>query len=622
MKITIDQKTEKDIQVVVQGRIDTVTSPQFAAALKEVDIYGKNVTFDFTDVEYVSSAGLRHLLAAKQSNGDGVMRLLNVSDEVLDVLKMTGVENYFEISGNEDKKTSYVQKSFKRILKEKNEYPYSVFLTEGDVVYTWGDIERCSQIIAHDLAGLGVKKGSHVGICSANSANWVLTFFAVQKLGAIACLLNFGYGPEEIVTVARAGDVDVLCYGEISTMTDEKSFLSAITADESPIKATYDIRRTIQFMDRSSEYDAIAALYSEPVESDDACVMIYTSGSTGVPKGVLLSSYNILNASRSMSETIRITEEDKLCLILPLFHIFGMTAGLFCNILEDGQVVIPQDIRTATILETIEKQQCTLFHSVPTMLLALMNNKNFDFNRISSLRASILAGAPVTQTQLIEMSERFEGVRFFCAYGLSEMAPVSITGYDDSIELVATTVGKPVENIGIRIVSTETGEICKPGETGEIQVEGYNLMLYYYKVDLKDQAIDAEGWLHTGDMGMLDESGYLHITGRLKELIIRGGENIMPSEVEGAVSKHPDVENVKVVGVPDAFFGEVVCACIVMRPGTVFDEETMKTFLSEQLAKYKLPAYYMVYDEFPKLASGKMDSVTIKRDAVAKYGKP
>ncbi|MBQ7565227.1 MAG: AMP-binding protein [Lachnospiraceae bacterium] len=623
MKVTVTYPDggEKTL-ISIQGRVDTITGPQLAEELADIEFADKDVTFDFRDVDYISSAGLRQMMVFKKKNKGGRMRLENVSQEIFDVLKTTGLNTSFDITCNESGISTYVQKSFKQLLKEKaeGETAQAVFLKASGASYTWEEINQCAQIIAADLSKLGVKRGSHVGLCSSNTANWILTFFAIQKLGAIACLFNFGYKADEIVKVAGVGDVDVLCYGEISTMADEEAFLSALQGEGSSIRSLYNIRENVKFKERLSEYDQVAALFGEQVDSDDACVMIYTSGSTGVPKGVLISSYNILNASRSMSETIRITEKDRLCLILPLFHIFGMTAGLFCNMLHNGSVVIPENIRSTTILNTIRDEKCTLFHSVPTMLLALMNNKDFNPESIASLRASILAGAAVSKAQLYQMNEKFENVHFFCSYGLSEMAPISITMYDDPLELVATTVGKPVENIRIMISNPENGEECPAGTAGEILVEGFNLMLCYYKVDLDDQSIDDNGWLHTGDMGYLDENGYLHITGRIKELIIRGGENIMPSEVESAVSKHEAVENVKVVGVTDSFFGEVVCACVVMKPGREFNEDEMKAFLASHLAKYKLPAYYMVYKEFPKLASGKMDSVTIKKEAEAKFG--
>lgn len=617
---TIVQNSKDEVRVAIQGRVDTVTSPQLAEDLKDVDFSEKNVVLDFTDVEYISSAGLRELLVIRKKAGNGSVSIENVSPDVSDILETTGFTSMFEVTQNMSG-TSYLQKSFKQILKDKSaERGDAVFLKDEKNTYTWKDVEMCSQIIADDLRKLGVKKGSHVGICSVNSVNWLLTFFAVQKLGAIACLMNFGYNADEIATVAKTGDIEYFCYGEITTMQDADAFLKEVQEGGSPIREVYDIRKETVFKDRENEYEAVRLLYGETVEADDACVMIYTSGSTGVPKGVLLSSYNILNAANTSSEIIHVTEEDRLCMILPLFHIFGITVGLFATVLGNGQIVIPENLHTSTLLSTIEREQCTMMHSVPTMLLALMNSRSFRPEAVRSLRAVVLGGAPLSKAQLLQMVEVFGDVHFISGYGLSEMTPVSLTLYGDSVEKVSTTVGKPLKNIRVMIQDPSTGKECREGDVGEVLVEGYNLMVCYYKAKLENQAIDDTGWLHTGDLGFFDGDGYLHITGRIKELIIRGGENIMPVEIEGVISRHPDVENVKVVGVPDVFYGESVCACLVMKPGKTFDEEEMKEFLSDKVAKYKIPVFYMIFDEFPKLSSGKMDSVKIRKLAGEKYG--
>jgi len=620
MTININDKDEKITNISVIGRIDSNTYNDLQKVINEVDYSKGTLIIDFKDVEYISSAGLRVLLAARQKIGSGTFKVINVSDDIYGIFEMTGFDTMIDIEKGEEGIATYISRSFKEILKMKSDkFPDTLFVSYHGVDYTWLDIEKCSQIAANDMFKMGVKKGTHVGICSSNSVNWIIAFLAVQKLGAIACLLNFNYNEKEISDVSEVGDITHFCYGEIATMNDEEAFLSAIkNAPNSKITEIYDIRSNVDFKARLNEYEGIKGLFDVKVESDDASVMIYTSGSTGKPKGVLLSAYNILNASAAMSDEIRIEDTDKLCLILPLFHIFGMTAGLFCNALKNASIVIPDNMRTATILSTIEQYGCTLFHSVPTMVLAIMNNKEFSEEKVHSLRCTILAGAPATEPQIIKMNETFKNTHFVCAYGLSEMAPVSITKYDDTIEHVVKTVGKPVNNIRIKVVDKTTGEDCSVGEVGEITVEGYNLMSCYYKAALDLQSVDDSGWLHTGDLGFLDENGYLHLTGRAKELIIRGGENIMPSEVAEAIAQFPDVSDVKVQGVPDDFFGEVVGASIVMKDGKTLDTEALKAFLAEKLAKYKLPAYIFQYDAFPVLSNGKIDAVSLKKDMNAK----
>ena len=404
----------------------------------------------------------------------------------------------------------------------------------------------------------------------------------------------------------------------MSMATDEESFIKAVTADDSPIKTTYSIKNSIDFSQRLNEYDNLKGKYENKVEADYPCTMIFTSGSTGTPKGVLVSAYNILNAAKSNVETLRITKEDKACLILPLYHIFGLVAGLFANGIADSEMVIPENIKTANIIKVISENKCTIFHSVPTMILSIVNNKDFDKEKLSSLRSTILSGAPVSETQMLMLSEKFPNNHFSSSYGMSEMAPVSITDYEDTKEHISKTIGKPVKDIQIRIFDKEKNEVCPVGVSGEIQVQGYNLMTGYYNVDINDQSIDDEGWLHTGDLGYFDDEGYIHFVGRSKELIIRGGENIIPNEIISAISQEDYIADAKVFGVPDDFWGETVAAAIVIKDGCSYDEAKLRESLKAKLAKFKIPEQFIVYKSFPSLSNGKVDSVNLKKDVIEK----
>lgn len=620
MEVIVSHPDDSTTVVEVTGRVDAHTHKMLQQRVDELGTLVGRLVFDFRDVAYISSAGLRVIMSGGKKVAEGNLSIVNVNEDVYDILHAVGYDSLFDVRRGEEGIATHIGHSFKEILKLHGQrYPDAGFVSHLGVEYTWHDIDVCSQIVANDLHNMGVGRGTHVGICSANSANWIIAFFAVQKLGGIACLMNFNYSAQEIADVSGVGDITHLCYGEIASMKDEGAFLSAVMGCESnKIERTYNIGSGINFKDRMDEYDAVRGLFDVKVESDDVCVMIYTSGSTGTPKGVLLSAYNILNASEAMSEEIMVGKDDKLCLIIPLFHIFGMTAGLFCNVLRNAQIVIPENIRTGTVIDTIGAHGCTMFHSVPTMILALMNNKEFTPDKVEQLRCVILAGAPATEAQIYKMRETFVNTHFVCAYGLSEMAPVSMTKYDDTVEHVATTVGLPVSNIQIAVVDRETGEDCAPGVSGEIIVEGFNLMCSYYKAALDNQAVDDSGWLHTGDLGFFDEEGYLHISGRAKELIIRGGENIMPSEVAGAISAFPDVADVVVQGVPDDFFGEVVGASVIMKGDVELDVDALKEYLGKHIARYKIPAYVFQYDVFPMLSNGKVDAVALKKDMNAK----
>ena len=621
MSIEIQELEDGLVRVIPSGRIDTNTSVELRTALSGVFEKARKVLIDFREVAYISSAGLRELLVCrKRYPGDGMM-VENVSPAVFEIFETTGFDTIIPLTKAEQDMSTYVQMSIKEFLASKvSENPDKVVLIGECGEYTWKDIDKGSQILADDLAKLGVGPRSHVGLCGLNSVNWVLAFYALHKLGAMSMLINPNQRAMEIATTAKIGDITTLIYGELPEMGDnEDAFLDAIgNAEGSPVKSFFSIRNSKDIKARFGEYDAISGKYKEQVEADDPCIVIFTSGSTGRPKGVLLSSYNVLNAASGNCEDQTLKPDDRTCLILPLFHIFGLVAGLLANAMADTTIYIPKDIRTGTLLELISSRQCTIFHSVPTMLIALMNSKDFQPEKLASLRCTIIAGSAATEPQILLFQKAMPNNHFLSSYGLSEMAPVSITPYDDTNDHVLHTVGKPVRNISIKIQDLETKEDCPVGRSGEILVQGFNLMMGYYKVPIEDQSIDDEGWLHTGDLGYMTEEGYVCLSGRLKELIIRGGENIMPGEVEAAISASDIVDNVKVIGVPSDFFGEEVGACLLIKSGAVFDEEKMKEELRERLAKFKIPKYFLVYESFPILGTGKIDTVSLKKDALAK----
>ena len=615
--------SENVVTLKVSGRLDTETSSQFREEMKQIPQNAEKLIFDFTDVNYVSSAGLRELLVCRKQYPGDRMTIINVQENVYEVFEMTGFDAIIPVEIAKDHDAAYMTLSFKSFLEKKvqTESGRVVVKTDTDS-YTWSDIDKCSQLVADDLAKLGVKKGTHVGLISANSINWIITFFAIQKLGAMAMLFNFGLFPHETAKVASIADVTHLCYGEMPAAQDEEAFLNEVkNAEGSTVKFTYSIKKSIDLKQRYDEYESMKDKFGQTVDADTPCTVIFTSGSTGKPKGVILSSYNILNAAVSSRKNQTLNSSDRNCLILPMFHIFGLVAGLFANFLADSLICLPKDIRTDTLLNLIEKERCTIFHSVPTMMIALVNNKSFDPPRCSTLRCTILSGAAATVSQIQMFREKLPNEHFISSYGLSEMAPVSASDYGDTDEHLLYTVGKPFPNIEIKIQDYVTKKECRLREQGEILVQGYNLMMGYYKLSPDDQSIDEDGWLHTGDLGYLTEEGYLCLSGRLKELIIRGGENIMPGEVESVISSLDGVYMVKVFGVPSDFFGEEVGACIKMQEGFAFDEEKIRSELSQKLAKFKIPAYFVEYKDFPLLGSGKIDTVTLKKDILSRLSK-
>ena len=357
------------------------------------------------------------------------------------------------------------------------------------------------------------------------------------------------------------------------------------------------------------------------VEADDPAVMIFTSGSTARPKAVLLSAYNIFNNSRNVLGRLMQTERDRACLALPLFHIFGFMGVLVSSMMVNAPVSIPAGFKADAILKTISDERCTLMFSVPTLILSLAENQNLSLYDTSSLRSISLAGAAIQPAQLRLLMEKFPGSHFSIGYGLSEIAPAAATEWNDTDEHVLETVGRPCDDVLFKIQNPGTKRACAVGEAGEILIKSPNQMVCYYKLDIDKQPIDGEGWLHTGDLGFIAEDGYVHLSGRLKELIIRGGENIAPNEVASAISTHPAIEDVKVFGVPSAHWGEEVCAAVILRPGVALSDGELGEYLKTRLSRFKIPAYYCRFAAFPLLSNGKVDVLTLKKWAEEMIGK-
>ena len=413
----------------VAGQLDTVTAPEFRIALDRIDCARlTELTLDFEELSYISSAGLRELLILKKRMSGKPLRIQNVRSEVAEVFEITGFSSLLDytLTARSD---DYTRMSFKAFLAHKVRFGTQQPILEAEGrSYTWADVERYSQIIAGDLQKLGVSRGTHVGICGQNSPNWIFTFYAVQKLGGIALLLNSSLTPAELIRFAKVGDITHLCYGELPAMGNEAAFTDRITGADSPIRTVLSIQRG-RFDERLGEYEQLCGRFVLRVEADDPCAMIFTSGSTGTPKGVLFSAYNIQNSAHACISKMNLTPEDRVCQFLPMFHIFGLSVGLIGSGIMDARIIIPEGNRTGTLIRVIQDRRCTVFHAVPTMLLAIMNHPEFEPARLSTLRVTMLAGAPVSMTQMRRFRETFPNDHFLAAYGLSEMAPVSATDY-------------------------------------------------------------------------------------------------------------------------------------------------------------------------------------------------
>lgn len=611
-------KNNKMVTVSTEGVIDTDTASKLSNALLELDYSNLDLTLDFDKTNYITSAGLRVLLIARKKLNDETMRIINVNEVIEHVFKVTGFSNILNYTVKKPEELN-CHMSFKALLKKRlNDGKAFVFAGRE---YTWEDIDCLSQIAADDLAKLGVRKGAHVGICSLNSINWIITFFAVQKLGAIAILVNFGLKPDEIAALSEIGDITHLCYGAIPGITDFGIYSSALLGGKTTVEYMYDIGMEVDFTSRLSEYDAIKDKYGDMFHSDDSSVIIYTSGSTGKPKAVLSSSFNILNSVKAISIECNFTSEDRSCAFLPLFHVFGFASCIGIGLLYGCVSYIPTINKPAALIDLIRDNKCTIFNTVPTMFLAMIQQPTFTPEALSSLRVSALGGSATSESQMTMLRSILPNNHFCNIYGMSENAVISMTRYEDTLEHVTQTVGRRVDGIEIEIRNPATGERVNDGEPGEIFIRSREMIVCYYKLPIEMQPLDHEGWLATGDLGTILPDGYLKLVGRAKDLIIRGGENISPGEIADAVAQLPEVADVKVFGVAHEVLGEEVAAAIVLKEGSAFDEDAAKKTLTEKLAKYKIPAYFVVLDKFPLLGSGKIDAITLKKDVLSKLNK-
>ena len=611
-------KNGNKVTVATEGVIDTETASNLSATLLELDYSNLDLTLDFDKTDYITSAGLRVLLVARKKLTDDTMRIINVNEPIELVFKVTGFSDILNYSG---KKQDVVDchMSFKALLK-KRVNDGKAFVFDGRD-YTWEDIDRLSQIAADDLAKLGVDKGAHVGICSHNSINWIIAFFAVQKLGAIAILVNYGLKPDEIATLAEIGDITHLCYGAIPGITDFGVYSAALLSGKSTIEHMYDIGKDVDFTARLSEYDAIKDKYSEIYHFDDPSVIIFTSGSTGKPKAVLSSSFNILNSVKAICAECNFSSEDRACAFLPLFHVFGFASCIGIGLLYGCVEYIPTNNKPAALIDLIRDNKCTVFNTVPTMFLAMIQQSNFEPEALSSLRVSFLGGSTTSESQMKMLRSLLPNNHFCNIYGMSENPVISMTRYEDTFEHVTQTVGRRVDGIEIEIRSLANGEKVEDGEPGEIFIRSKEMIISYYRLPIEKQPLDDEGWLATGDLGVILPDGYLKLVGRAKDLIIRGGENISPGEIADAVAQLPGVADVKVLGVPHEVLGEEVAAAIVLKEGQTFDEDAARQTMSEKLAKYKVPAYFVIMDKFPLLGSGKIDAITLKKEILSKLNR-
>ena len=492
----------------------------------------------------------------------------------------------------------------------------------------WSYTELDAEIdrLARALLASGLAVGDRVALWSPNRYEWVLAQYATARIGVIMVCINPAYRTHELeFALNQSGSVMLLAAPEFKTSNYRQMW--ADVAEQCP-----EIREAIFFDDPT--WDALLER-AEKVTSDevkerseslvntDPINIQYTSGTTGLPKGATLTHRNILNNGYFVGEGCGYTEHDRVCIPVPFYHCFGMVMGNLGCTSHGSTMVIPNDaFEPVSVLEAVQDEKCTSLYGVPTMFIAELGVPEFESYDLSSLRTGIMAGSPCPVEVMKQVIERMNMDEVTIAYGMTETSPVSTqTGADDSIDQRVGSVGRVHPHVEIRVADPETGETVARGESGEFQTRGYSVMEGYWNEEEKTaQAIDAEGWMHTGDLAVMDVDGYVNITGRIKDLIIRGGENISPREIEEFLYGHPDIIDVQVVGVPDEKFGEEVCAFIQARDGASVDTDAVREFCQGKIAHYKVPRYVLSIEDFPMTVTGKIQKYLLRDAAVEQLG--
>ena len=493
--------------------------------------------------------------------------------------------------------------------------------------WTYTELDEEVDAVALGLLALGVTTGDRVGIWAPNCAEWVLVQYATAKLGALLVNINPAYRTYELAFVAKQSGLRTLVAVSEFKGSNYADMIDAIRHDCLALQDVVligaeswnDLMRAGRHGDRS-QLDAIGAR----LEADDPINIQYTSGTTGFPKGATLSHRNILNNGFFVGELIRYSENDRICIPVPFYHCFGMVMGNLAATSHGAAMVIPAPAFDPRLtLAAVAEERCTSLYGVPTMFIAMLNDPSFDQSDLSSLRTGIMAGSPCPAETMKQVIERMGAGEICICYGMTETSPVSMqTRLDDSFEVRVSTVGSVHEHLEIKMIDPETGEVRPRGEIGEFCTRGYSVMLGYWDQPAKTaEAIDDEGWMHTGDLAMMDAAGNVSITGRITDLVVRGGENIYPREIEEFLLTHPDVLDVQVIGVPDQKYGEELMAWVRMRPDTTsLDAAKVKTFSTGRLAHYKIPRYVHIVDEFPMTVTGKIRKVEMRETALGLLG--
>ncbi|HEY0765432.1 MAG TPA: AMP-binding protein [Pyrinomonadaceae bacterium] len=506
---------------------------------------------------------------------------------------------------------------------------------------TYRQLQAACDLLARGLMACGIEKGERVGIWSPNYAEWVITQFATAKIGAILVNVNPAYRVHELEYALRQSGCRALIVAPPFKTTNFTELLREICPeldDSAPgrLSATRlpQLRTVItlgqQSVSGANTWEQVMAMAHEvspdllatrqrSLNFDDPINIQYTSGTTGLPKGATLSHHSILNNGFFIGQRMRFTERDRLCIPVPFYHCFGMVLGNLACVTQGATMVLPAEVfDPRKTLEAVTAERCSALHGVPTMFIAELGLPDFDGYDLSSLRTGIMAGSPCPVDVMKQVRTKMGMEEITICYGMTETSPVSFqTMTADSIEKQVSTVGRVHPHVECKIINPGSGAVVPRGEPGELLSRGYNVMLGYWEDPVATaQAVDSARWMHTGDLATMDMEGYVTIVGRSKDMIIRGGENVYPREIEEFLYGHPQIQDVQVIGVPDEMYGEEVMAWVILKPGQTTTADELTDYCRGQIAHYKVPRYWRMTDQFPMTVSGKVQKYKLREMAL------
>ncbi len=507
---------------------------------------------------------------------------------------------------------------------------------DRDLRFTYSEFNARVDKLAKGLMYTGVGVGDKVGIWANNVPDWLTFMFATAKIGAVLVTINTNYKLAEMEYLLKNADIHTLCLVDGWRDSDYVNMIFELipelkTHSRGNLKSEkFPELRNVVFIGQEKHRGMfntaeliLLGEHLDDLELEDAKLKVgphdvvnmqYTSGTTGFPKGVMLSHHNILNNGFAAGECMKYTADDRLLVCVPFFHCFGCVLAVCAIISHGATMVVTENFDPLMVLASVEKERCTALYGVPTMFIAELHHPMFDLFDLSSLRTGIMAGSLCPIETMRQVMDKMHCKDIISVYGLTETSPgMTATRTHNSAEVRATTVGFEFPNVEVKIVNPETGEECEEGEQGEVCCRGYNVMKGYYKnEEATRKVIDEDGWLHSGDLGLKTKDGFYQITGRIKDMIIRGGENIYPREIENFLYKMPEIEAIEVAGIPSPKYGEQVGAFIKLKEGVSLAEEDVKEYCRGQIARFKIPKYIFFVTEYPMTASGKIQKYKLK----------